>query len=82
MTRYEINYAKNASQSKFGAIIAAAVIFSAIAIFAIFSMSGCATANTVKKQIAGDLQIIAQQDDCATSCMLLKEYIKTKLSGL
>lgn len=73
-----VDYEKNKQELQRGAFIGALLLLALAGVF----MTGCATANTVKKQIAGDLQLIADQPDCETACMLLKDYVKTKLNGL
>lgn len=42
-------------------------------------LPGCATAGSVKKQIASDLNAIAEYQDCPTVCEQLRKYIDTQL---
>lgn len=44
-------------------------------------LSACA-GTKIKNQVTQDLQAIADQQDCETTCTMLKMYIRTKLAGL
>ena len=46
-----------------------------------FVLAGCASAKSVKKQIAGDLNKIVQSGDCPVMCAMLKTYIKSQLTA-
>lgn len=50
-----------------------------VALIASFGLGGCATAGSVKKQIAKDLYEIVEKQDCDTVCYLLKEYVAHEL---
>lgn len=48
---------------------------------ALLLLPGCATAGSVKKQIAHDLGEIVEYQDCPTVCEQLRKYIDTQLGN-
>ena len=57
------------------------VVFSAIVVFfaVLHLLGGCATAGSVKKKIAADLEFAIKAQDCPMLCDYLRTYIETKL---